>query len=65
MFPTLKRLYNLGLFGKDKIAESVKAGWITPEQYKEITGDPFPQAVDEPTNINVHAHSYQATIEAE
>ena len=65
MFPTLKRLYNLGLFGKDKISESVKAGWITPEQYKEITGDPFPQAVDEPTNINVHAHSYQATIEAE
>ena len=65
MFPTLKRLYNLGLFGEDKIAESVKAGWITPEQYKEITGDPFPQVVDEPTNINVHAHSYQATIEAE
>ena len=65
MFPTLKRLYDLKLFDKTKIAESVKAGWITPEQYKEITGDPFPQAVDEPTNINVHSHSYQATIEAE
>ena len=43
MFPTLKRLYNLKLFGKDKIAESVKAGWITPEQYKEITGDDYPE----------------------
>ena len=65
MFPTLKRLYVLGLFDKVKIAESVKVNWITKEQYTEITGDPFPQAVDEPTNINVHAHSYQATIEAE
>lgn len=46
MFPTLKRLYDLKLFDKNKIAESVKAGWITEEQYKEITGDDFPQGTD-------------------
>lgn len=46
MFPTLKRLYELGLFDKVKIAESVKAKWITEEQYKEITGDDFPQGTD-------------------
>ena len=39
MFPTLKRLYDLGLFDKIKIAESVKANWITKEEYKEITGE--------------------------
>ena len=39
MFPTLKRLYDLGLFDKVKISESVKANWITKEQYKEITGE--------------------------
>ncbi|MDK9870502.1 MAG: XkdX family protein [Staphylococcus equorum] len=41
MFTTLKRLYNLKLFDKQKIFESVKANWITPEQYKEITGEEF------------------------
>ncbi len=46
MFPTLKRLYELGLFDKVKIAESVKVKWITEEQYKEITGDDFPQGTD-------------------
>lgn len=39
MFPTLKRLYDLGLFDKVKIAESVKMNWITKEEYKEITGE--------------------------
>lgn len=65
MFPTLKRLYNLKLFDKTKIAESVECNWITKEQYTEITGEPYPELVNPPTNINVQTHSYQATIEAE
>lgn len=47
MFPTLKRLYDLGLFDKTKIAESVKYNWITKEQYKEITGEDYPVITDE------------------
>ena len=43
MFPTLKRLYDLKLFDKTKIAESVKANWITKEQYEEITGEKYPE----------------------
>lgn len=43
MFPTLKRLYDLKLFDKTKIAESVKANWIIPEQYTEITGEDYPE----------------------
>lgn len=41
MFPTLKRLYDLNLFDKNKIAKSVKCDWITKEQYKEITGEDY------------------------
>lgn len=43
MFTTLKRLYNLKLFDKQKIFESVKCNWITKEEYKTITGDTFPK----------------------
>lgn len=47
MYQTLKRLYDLKLFDKQKIFESVKYNWITKEQYKEITGEYYteqPQA---------------------
>ena len=43
MFPTLKRLYDLKLFDKTKIAESVECNWITKEQYTEITGEKYPE----------------------
>ncbi|WP_083390180.1 XkdX family protein [Staphylococcus sp. LCT-H4] len=41
MYGTLKRLYNLGLLTIDKISESTRYGWITPEQYKDITGEDY------------------------
>ncbi|AGC90878.1 MULTISPECIES: XkdX family protein [Bacillati] len=45
MFVTLKHLYEVKLFTKEKLAQSTKYNWITPEQYKEITGDEYePQA---------------------
>lgn len=46
MFVTLKNLYRMKLFTKQKLAESTKYHWITPEQYKEITGETYeePQA---------------------
>lgn len=43
MFTTLKRLYDLKLFDKQKIFESVKCNWITKEEYKEITGEDYPE----------------------
>lgn len=43
MFPTLKRLYDLKLFDKTKIFESVECNWITKEQYTEITGEDYPE----------------------
>lgn len=44
MFPTLKRLYDLGLFDNQKIFESVKYNWITKEQYTEIIGEDYPES---------------------
>lgn len=38
MFETIKRLY--GKTGdKTIVSNAVKKGWITPEQYEEITGE--------------------------
>lgn len=40
MFATMNRLYNKT---KDKtlVANAVKRGWITTEQYAEITGEAY------------------------
>ena len=65
MYSTLKRLYGFNMMSKEEIAEATYYEWITKEQYTEITGEPYPESVDTPINVNVHAHSYQATIEAE
>lgn len=43
MFQTLNRLYKLGLMSKEYIAQSTRFDWITPEQYKEITGEDYPE----------------------
>ena len=41
MFETIKRLY--AKTGKTALVENaVKKGWITKEQYKEITGEDYP-----------------------
>ena len=64
-FSTIQYLYDNNAYTDLDIYTFVGLECLTKEQYREITGNPFPQAVDEPTNINVHAHSYQATIEAE
>lgn len=37
MFETIKRLY-AKTENKVLVGNAVKKGWITPEQYKEITG---------------------------
>lgn len=41
MYSRLKRLYNEGRLTKDQLKNAVSKGWITEEQYEEITGDPF------------------------
>jgi hypothetical protein len=38
MFETIKRLY-MQTGDKTLVANAVKKNWITPEQYKKITGE--------------------------
>ena len=41
MFRIVKRYYDRGIYNKDNVKVFVRAGDITPEQYKEITGDEY------------------------
>lgn len=36
-FGSLKYMYSLGVYTNEKFKVFVRAEWITPEQYKEIT----------------------------
>ena len=41
MFKIVKRYYKKGYYSKEDVAKFVRSGSITPEQYKEITGDDY------------------------
>jgi uncharacterized XkdX family phage protein len=41
MYNSIKRYYDMGKYTKEQVKIFVKAGWITPEQYQEITGEPY------------------------
>lgn len=41
MYSSIKRYYDSGRYTKDQVKVFVQAGWITPEQYQEITGDEY------------------------
>lgn len=38
-FDKLKQYYDAGLWNKTNLKMAVKKGWITSEEYKEITGE--------------------------
>ncbi|QYG88361.1 XkdX family protein [Bacillus atrophaeus] len=40
-FGTIKYFYDKGLWTKQQVYDVVAVGRITPEQYEEITGDPY------------------------
>lgn len=41
MFERLKRLYNEGKLDAQGIENAVAKGWITADEYKEITGEDY------------------------
>ena len=41
MFEKIKKFYNQGLYTKKQIRQFCEKGVITPEQYKEITGEEY------------------------
>lgn len=41
IFNVVKRYYDKGIYSKDDVKVFVRAGRLTPEQYKEITGEAY------------------------
>ena len=41
----IKEYYGLGLFTNDDMKLFVKVGWLTSEQYKEVTGSDYVQSL--------------------
>lgn len=41
MYKIVKRYYDKETYSKEDVAKFVKAGKLTAEQYKEITGDEY------------------------
>ena len=40
-FEKVLKYYKANLWTKKQVGDAVKKGWITPEQYKEITGEDY------------------------
>lgn len=40
-YEKVKRYYDNGLWSKSRVADAVTKGWITAEEYYEITGDDY------------------------
>lgn len=43
MYKKIKRWYAQGLWTKEMVAQAVTKGVLTPEQYEEIVGEPYPE----------------------
>lgn len=41
MYKVVKRYYDKGIYSAEDVAKFVKAGKITPEEYKDITGEEY------------------------
>lgn len=41
LYERIKRLYDSGRITKEKVAMFTAKGAITPEEYEEITGEPY------------------------
>ena len=41
LFNKVKKYYDMGLYTKKVVADFVKKGKLTPEEYKLITGDDY------------------------
>lgn len=41
LFEQVKQFYGMGLYTKEKVADFVRKGKLTAEEYQLITGEPF------------------------
>lgn len=48
MFEKIQKWYKQGLWSRGMVENAVKKGHITLEQYREITGEPYPEEQEAP-----------------
>ena len=46
-YEKVKRYYGMGVWTKKMVCNAVAKGWITPEDYKELTGEEFQEIAGE------------------
>ena len=40
-YKKIKKWYDMGIYSKERVADMVAKGQITPEEYEKITGEPY------------------------
>jgi uncharacterized XkdX family phage protein len=40
-YETVKKYYTMGMWDKQRVRNAVTKGWITEEEFTEITGEPY------------------------
>ena len=40
-FATVKKYYDLGVWTKEQVKNGVAKGWLTPEEFKVVTGEDY------------------------
>lgn len=45
-FEMVKNFYDNGLWKEKRVRDAVKKGWISPENFKEITGEDYDEQED-------------------
>lgn len=41
-YALVKHYYDRGLWPKERVAKAVTCGWVTADEYEEITGEDYP-----------------------
>ena len=49
-YKKVKGYYDSDLWGESRVRNAVTKGWITEEEFQEITGIPFNEAAGDPAN---------------
>lgn len=40
-YDAVKRWYDMGLWNETRVRNAVKMGWITADEFEQITGSPY------------------------
>lgn len=51
----VRTYYKGGFWSKRQVENAVKKGWITASEYEEITGESYPQPVEEEVAVQMPA----------